>query len=197
MKRRNLMMNPRKPTGKSHRAIIIHPKKIKWKVWAFKNSDHFQTTHKKRKKKKKKTYGSSWNKQKPMRDTENPVKSLQGIGVLDISFKHFQGVLERLSHGSYVHLPRTKKVRTFSRKTETKIKITSVESLRNFDTHKTLKLSFGCPKKPEHYFLALEVVGFLCQRHSDEERDRGWLLVASIRFCTWKQRRRGWVDTWT
>ena len=117
-------MNPRKPTGKYHRAIIIHPKKIKWKVWAFKNSDHFQTTHKKRKKKKKKTYGSSWNKQKPMRDTENPVKSLQGIGVLDISFKHFQGVLERLSHGSYVHLPRTKKVRTFSRKTETKIKIT-------------------------------------------------------------------------
>lgn len=30
---------------------------------------------------------------------ENP----QGVGVLDISFKDFQGVLERLTHGSYVH----------------------------------------------------------------------------------------------
>jgi len=30
---------------------------------------------------------------------ENP----QGVGMLDISFKDFQGVLERLTHGSYVH----------------------------------------------------------------------------------------------
>ena len=30
---------------------------------------------------------------------ENP----QGVGMLDVSFKDFQGVLERLTHGSYVH----------------------------------------------------------------------------------------------
>lgn len=36
-------------------------------------------------------------------------RNWQGIGVLDISFQHFQGVLERPAHGSYVHPPTPKR----------------------------------------------------------------------------------------
>lgn len=32
------------------------------------------------------------------------MEDLQSISMLDISFKHFKRVLERLSHGTYVHL---------------------------------------------------------------------------------------------
>lgn len=52
------------------------------------------------------------------RERENP----QRISVLNISFKDFQGVLERLTHGSYVHLNPSKdhaiKKRNFSMEEE-------------------------------------------------------------------------------
>lgn len=57
------------------------------------------------KKKKKQSIGVLDKKQKKKKVRgENERENPQGIGVLDISFKDFQGVLERLAHGSYVHL---------------------------------------------------------------------------------------------
>lgn len=101
------------------------------------------------------------NKQIKLSEKQWKVKNLQGIGMLDISFKHFQGVLERLSHGSYVHLPENPKKQEFflpqSKIEEDPKKKKGIEMITQL-THqnrtpiKTLRknFSFGeLPKTPE------------------------------------------------
>lgn len=84
---------------------------------------------------------------------------IQSIGVLKIGFKHFERILERFSHGSYVHLPpRSLSIspQTFSRNNhKTKHTTTTI----NRSPHFKQENPNSPPQNPR--FLSLQGVGLV------------------------------------